>query len=141
MVAKDPRQYVRIAVDLPANRKLAGADPRVKWLHVTGICWSGQNLTDGQVTPSVITAIAGVPPKLARELMNRDLWHEKGHACPECPQPVVRGDVVIHDYEQHQDSADVVRRNRDEKARAGRLGNHAKWGHGGPFEECPKCNE
>jgi hypothetical protein len=138
---KDPRQYARIAVDLPANPKLAGASPQTKWLSIVGVLWSSQNLTDGEVTPAIITATAGVPAKLARELVARDVWHQKGHHCDECPQPKVAGNVVIHDYLKHQDSADTIRRNRDEKARAGRMANHLRWKHAGSIEECPKCNE
>lgn len=140
MPAKDTRQYARIAVDLPSNRKLKGAPPQTKWLAVVGILWSSQNLSDGLIDPTVMTALAGVPAKHARDLVNRDVWHEKGHACPDCPQPEVRSEVVIHHYWMHQDDAETVRRNRDEKARSGRMGNHAKWGHAGPFEECAKCN-
>ena len=138
---KDPRQYARMAVDLHSNRKLAGADPRAKWLDVVGVLWSTQNLTDGEITPAIVTATAGVTAKFARDLVNRDRWHEKGHACPDCPQPQVVGNVIIHDYLSHQDSADTIRRNRDEKAKSGRLANHLRWKHAGPIEECPKCNE
>lgn len=136
---KDLRQYARIAVDLPINRKLKGAPPQTKWLAVVGILWSTQNLTDGHIEPAVIVATAGVPAKCARDLVNRDVWHEKGHACPDCPQPEHAGEVVIHDYLSHQDSAETIRNNRDEKARAGRLANHLRWKHAGPIEECARC--
>lgn len=138
---KDPRQYARITVDLPANRKLAGAPAQTKWLSVVAVLWSVQNLTDGQVVPAVMTATAGVPAKHARDLINRDVWHEKGHACPDCPQPTHHGEVVIHDFLVHQDSAETIRRNREEKAKAGRLANHLRWKHAGSIEECAKCAE
>lgn len=141
MPPKDPRQYARIAVDLPANRKLAGAAPQTKWLSVVGVLWSVQNNADGHVIPGVIVATAGVQPRHGNDLIQRDIWHEKGHACPDCPQPLHRGEVVIHDYLVHQDSAEVVRRNREEKAKSGRLANHLRWKHTGPVEECPKCSE
>lgn len=140
-MAKDSRQYARIAVDLPANRKLAGAPPQTKWLSVVAVLWATQNLTDGRVIPAAMTAIAGVPTKHARDLVNRDVWHEKGHACPDCPQPDHGAEIVIHDYLVHQDSAELVRKNRDEKAKSGRLANHIRWKHAGPIEECRRCNE
>ena len=140
MPPRDSRQYARITVDMPVNKKLKGAPVQAKWLAVVGILWSTQNLTNGFVDPAVIAATAGVPAKHVRDLVNRDVWHEKGHACPACPQPEHEGEVVIHDYLVHQDSAETIRHNRDEKAKAGRLGNHAKWGHKGPFEGCSKCN-
>lgn len=141
MPPKDPRQYARIAVDLPANRKLAGAAIHAKWLSVVGVLWATQNLTDGHINPAVIAAVAGVPARHARALVDLDVWHEKSHACPDCPQPQVAGEVVIHHYEKHQDNAETVRRNRDEKAKSGRLANHIRWKHAGPIEECAKCSE
>lgn len=141
MPAKDPRQYARMAVDLSTNRKLKGAPAQTKWLATTGILWSVQNLTDGLVTPAIIAATAEVPIKHAKDLVNRDVWHEKGHACPDCPQPDVATEVVIHDFLTHQDSAEQIRRNRDEKAKSGRLANHLRWKHAGPIEECAKCSE
>lgn len=139
MSARDPRQYSRITVDLPHNRKLKGASSQAKWLSVVAILWATQNLKDGEVEPAVMTATAGVPAKHAKELIQRDVWHEKGHACPDCPQPQHEGDVMIHDYLQHQDSAETVRKNRDEKSMSGRVGNHTRWKHAGPYEECRKC--
>lgn len=141
MAVRDPRQYSRISVDLPVNRKLKGAPAQTKWLAVVAVLWATQNLTDGEVDPAVMVALASVPAKHAKDLVQRDVWHEKGHACPDCPQPQVAGNVIIHDYLSHQDSADTIRRNRDEKAKSGRLANHLRWKHAGPIEECPKCNE
>lgn len=135
----DPRQYARMSVDLPTNKKLKGAPPQTKWLSVVGVLWSTQNLSDGLVTPAIICATAEVPTKHSKDLVNRDVWHAKGHACPSCPQPDVDTEVVIHDFLVHQDSAEQIRRNRDEKAKAGRLANHLRWKHAGPVEECPKC--
>ncbi len=139
--AKDARQYARIAVDMATNRKLKGAPPQTKWLAVVGVLWSTQNLSDGLVTPGVIVATADVHVKHARDLVSRDVWHEKGHACPDCPQPDVATEVVIHDYLEHQDSAETIRRNRDSKAESGRLANHIRWKHRGPIEECGRCAE
>lgn len=141
MPARDPRQYARMSVDLPVNRKLKGAPAQAKWLSVVAVLWSTQNLSDGEIDPNIAAATAGVPVKHARDLINRDVWHEKGHACPDCPQPQHDGEVVIHHYLIHQDSSEVVRRNRDKKAEAGRLANHLRWKHVGPIEECPKCSE
>lgn len=140
MPARDPRQYARITVDMTTHKKLKGAPPATKWLALTGVLWSVQNLSDGEVDPAIIAATAGVPVKHSRDLIQRDIWHGKGHACPDCPQPIHPGELVIHDFLVHQDSAETVKRNRDAKAESGRIGNHAKWKHAGPFEECGKCN-
>lgn len=141
MARRDHRQYARMAVDLPINRKLKGAPAQTKWLAVVGVLWSTQNLTDGEVDPAVIAATAVVPVKHSLDLVKRRVWHAKGHDCGECPQPKHAGDVVIHDYLVHQDSAEIIRTNRDEKVKAGRLANHLRWKHAGPIEECSKCSE
>ncbi len=36
-MARDPRQYARMAVDLPVNRKLKGAPAQTKSLAVLGV--------------------------------------------------------------------------------------------------------
>lgn len=141
MARRDPRKTVNITVDLPSNRKLKGAPPATKWLGVVAVCWSAQNLSDGQIDPAVVCALAGVPIKHARDLIGRDMWHEKGHHCDGCPQPEFEGEVVIHDYLVHQTSASKIRRVAAERVEAGRRGNHTKHGHPGPFEECKECHE
>lgn len=141
MPKKDPRQYAKIAVDFPANRKLAGSDARVKWLDVAAVLWSSQNMTDGRVVPSVMAAMAGVPQKCATELIQRERWHRAGHKCPDCEQPGHRGEVVIHHYTLHQDSAETIMQNREKKRRSGREANHIRWKHAGEFEECETCHE
>ena len=140
MAFRDSRQYARMAVDLPINSKLADAQPQAKWLSVVAILWSTQNLTDGEVSPPIMTATAGVPAKFADDLVKRGVWHKRGHACPDCAQPKAAQHVVIHHYLMHQDSAEVVRRNKDDKAKSGRIGNHVKWNHAGDFDTCERCN-
>lgn len=141
MPPRDPRQYARMSVDMPTNRKLKGAPAQTKWLAVTGVLWSVQNLADGEVDPAIIAATAGVPARHVKDLVNRDVWHEKGHACTDCPQPKHHGEVVIHDYLVHQDSAETVAKAREEKAKSGRLANHLRWKHAGSLEVCPRCSE
>lgn len=140
MPTKDARQYARIAVDMSTNKKLKGAPPATKWLAVSGILWSVQNLADGELDPAIAVATAGVPLRHVKDLVDRDVWHKAGHKCSDCPQPEHKADVIIHDYLTHQDSADTIRRNRDERAKAGRLANHQRWKHAGPIEGCRKCS-
>lgn len=141
MPSKDVRQYARVSVDLPSNRKLAGMPPQAKWLSVVGVLWSTQNSTDGHVNPAVILAVSVVPPRFAKHLTDTGIWHKKGHKCDDCPQPLVAGEVVIHHFLKHQDDAATVRKNRDEKAKSGRLANHLRWKHAGPIEACVRCSE
>lgn len=139
MSRKDHRKTVNIDVGLPTNRKLKGAPAATKWLDVVGVCWSGQNLTDGQVDPAVICALAGVPIKHAKDLIGRDRWHEKGHHCGDCEQPDHADEVVIHDYLTFQTSAEKVQRIARERSLSGRKANHARYKHVGEFDECWEC--
>jgi len=139
MKRKDPRPYAKISVDMPANPKLAGANPQAKWLAITGILWSVQNVTDGQLPAGVAVALAGVPARYETDLVARGVWHKQGHECPDCPAPSAPGYVVIHHFLLHQGGAEEVKESRAVKARGGRAGNHKRWGHHGPAETCKLC--
>ena len=139
MSKRDHRKTVNIDVGLPNNKKLKGASPATKWLDVVAVCWSGQNLTDGQVDPAVICAWAGVPIRHAKDLINRDRWHEKGHHCADCAQPDAEGEVVIHHYLMFQTSAAKVSKIAAERSLAGRKANHTRHKHSGLFEDCWEC--
>lgn len=138
---RDPRRAVMIDVALPASRKLRGAPVAVKWLDVVGVCWSGQNMTDGEIDPIAVCALAGVPNKHANDLVKRGRWHKSGHDCPDCPQPRYNGDVVIHHYLVHQTSSLEFEQLMEAKGKASRIGNHKKYNHEGPVDKCGICNK
>lgn len=139
MKEKDPRPYAKISVDLPANPKLMGAKPQAKWLAVTAILWCTQNVTDGQLAPSVAVALAGVPARYETDLIERGIWHRAGHDCPDCPAPITPEYVVIHHFLQHQGGSEAVAEARAMKSKGGRAGNHKRWGHQGSAEGCKLC--
>lgn len=139
MSKKDTRRFVKLDVGFYAARKLKGAPPATKWLDVTGMCWAGQNLSDGEVDPAMMCALAGVPIKHASDLIKRGRWHEYGHDCPDCQQPEHESDVVIHHYLMHQSSATKVKKVAEKRSLAGRKANHTRHGHDGEFEECWQC--
>lgn len=139
MSAKDVRQYVKIDVLLPTNTKLGGAPVSAKWLDVVGVCWAGQNRSNGEITPAIICATAGVPIKYAKELIERGRWHRKGHNCPDCEQPKTPGNLVIHHYLRHQTSAEKIERVSTARALSARKANHTKHKHEGDFEGCWIC--
>lgn len=138
---KDPRLFVPIDVGMPTHSKLAGLDGRAKWLAITGLCWAKQDLKDGIFFPQIVVAIADVPTKFVKTLIDRDVWHGKGHACPRCPQPALDGQVVIHDFLGHNRSAEAVSSIRTARIAAGKAANHKRWKHDGPVEECARCND
>lgn len=128
----DHREYVRIAVDLPLNPKLAslGDDAALSgWLAVVAFCYCGQNLTDGEFIPGVVYRMAGLAPELGRGLIEVGMWHEPGHDCPDCPQPQPKR-LLIHDYLKHQRSREEVQTLREKKSAAGTKGAAKRWsGH------------
>ena len=133
---RDRREYVRLTVNLPSNPKLLAIDdPAAGWLYVTGICHAGEHFTDGVLLPQVVARLAGVPVKVVRALVEAGLWHEPGHGCVRCRQPGA-GQVVIHDYLEHQRSRDEA-----EKAkRAARSAADARWGKGSGPRSAPDAD-
>lgn len=123
----DYREFIRLAVDLPANPKLAMIDdPAAGWAYVVSLCYCGQHLTDGSFPKGPLLRIAGVKPGVAKALIGADLWHETGHGCERCPQPIP-GMVVVHDYLKHQRSAGEAKALRDARTEAGRKGAASRW--------------
>lgn len=98
MAPADYREFIRVAVDLPMNPKLAMIDePAAGWAYVVSLCYCGQNLTDGSFPMPALLRLAGVKTPIARLLIDGGLWHETGHHCERCPQPM-KGMGVVHDY-------------------------------------------
>lgn len=125
--APDYREFIRVSVDLPLNPKLAVIDePAAGWAYVVALCYCGQNLTDGSFPMPVVLRLAGVEPAVARLLLDVGLWHETGHTCERCPQPM-SGMGVVHDYLSHQRSAEEAKTLRDARREAGRKGAASRW--------------
>jgi hypothetical protein len=140
-MAKDERPYARIDLGLPNNRKLRGATVHAKWLYVSTLLWCGLEMNDGIFRPRQASAYADVPERYVKELLGRDVWHEKGHHCDVCPQPGDAGDLVVHDYIRHNRSAERIRKISADRKLAGRRANHTRWKHEGEFEDCEACND
>lgn len=63
---------------------------------------------------------------LAMALAEVGLWHLPGHECGKCPQPKA-GSAYIHDYLQHQRSADEAKDLTSKRREAGRKGAAQRW--------------
>lgn len=143
---KDERPYAPMDLGLPRHPKLRGADGRAKWLYAATILWCNAEYNDGIFEPRVAVVVADVPPRFVQVLIDRDVWHEKGHHCDRCPQPAEAGDLVVHDFPEHNRTARQIRKLRSDRKLAGRKGNHDRWkkqghrDHQGEFEDCEKCN-
>ncbi|WP_406325852.1 mucin-2 [Streptomyces sp. NBC_01617] len=57
--------------------------------------YAAQHLTEG-IVPGVVAQLYGTAPQ-AKKLVKAGLWHEHGHDCPRCPDPL-DGDYVVHDF-------------------------------------------
>lgn len=123
----DSREFVRIAVDLPTNPKLAALDnPAAGWAHVTAICYSGQHFTDGHFPVVTVVRMAGVDMSVVEDLASAGLWHLPSHDCGVCEQPK-HGYAVVHDYLEHQRSAAEARSIKQSRREAGKRGAAARW--------------
>jgi hypothetical protein len=74
--------------------------------------------------------LAGVKPAVAKALVGAGLWHEAGHTCDRCPQPMA-GTGIVHDYLVHQRSSGEAKALRDARREAGRKGAASRWDSNG----------
>lgn len=91
--------WARLDDLFPWHRKVRRMSDGAFRLHITGVVACARDLTDGIVTADDIDdfpPMRGVEKRLD-ELVQRDLWHPRGHACEKCEQPPA-GAWVIHDY-------------------------------------------
>lgn len=115
-----------------AHPKMRRAGKSAIGLWVMCGSYAAAYLTDGVVPAE--TATEGTPTQIAK-LLKAGLWHEHGHGCPRCAQPMP-GDYVMHDYLRYNPSRTRVLAEREreaEKKRAQRAG-------GGPDGTPPPRN-
>lgn len=123
--------WARLDDMFPWSRKVRRLTDAAFRLHVTGIVSCARDLTDGHITPDDLDEF---PPmrgadKRLDELIERGVWHARGHDCPKCPQPPVNC-WFIHDYLDHNPSKTEVeaarekQRERQRNSRAKRAGTH-----------------
>lgn len=96
-----------------SHPKLIRAGNAAVGLWMRGGSYAAQHLTDG-VVPAAIAAMYGTAPQCAK-LVKLGLWHEGGHTCPRCAQPIA-GDYVMHDYHVYNPTRRQVRERRDRAA-------------------------
>lgn len=115
--------WVRFETQMPMHRKVMALDDRALALWVTGMCWSGEHLTDGHLTPSDIVAIGRLRnlagkalDGAAQSLVEAGMWHQ------------VDGGVEIHDYLAYQPSgaSERARKEADRDRQARRRAKGAK---------------
>jgi hypothetical protein len=119
--------YIRLNDALPEHRKIVAVGGDAAWLHICGLAYCSRNLSDGLVPMGLVPRLSDrkQPMKLAAKLTEANLWHTVGHDCERCPQPSP-DEYVIHDYLQHQRSAEHVEAIKKKRAEAGRVGGTQK---------------
>lgn len=95
--------WIKVYNSLPSHPKIAQVGDRAAWLYVCGLCYCNEHLTDGVLHRSALPMIApGVRSveRLADALVQVGLWDEAPLGW------------VVHDYAEHQRSAEEVKRKR-----------------------------
>lgn len=122
----DDRTYIRVHDGLDDHPKIEGLSDAAFRALIR--CWAvcSRQLTDGRLTDAAFRNRAKTP-KVRRELIDAELVHEPGYRCEHgnCP-PAPKGHVQMHDYLDHQRSAEEVAELKRKRTEAGRRGGHAK---------------
>lgn len=126
----DPRQFVRVSIDLPFGNKISGVSDPIAAIaaQVIAICSAAQGFTDGHVKINLIRR-AGITDTVVKEMIEEGFWHDE-HSdisnCSRCQRPKTR-EIYVHDYLHHQRSAAQVQEQRSKKSAAGALGAQKRW--------------
>lgn len=110
---KDQRTYIRIHDGMPDHPKIEGLSDAAFRLLVTTWCWSSRHLTDGRVP-------AGSWSKRGDEESRTELL-ATGLA-----DVLDDGSVRMHDYTDHQRTAEEVQRIKEARREAGSKGGKAR---------------
>lgn len=105
---RDPRVYITVHEGMPDHPKIEGLSDGAFRLLVTAWCWCSRNLTDGFI-PDASWSKRGTA-RSRQKLVEVGLVE------------VVSGGVRMHDYTEHQRTADEVADLRSKRADAGRKG-------------------
>lgn len=126
---RDDRTYIRVHDGMPDHPKIDGLSDAAFRLLMRAWCRCSVYLTDGAITEAWW---AKQKPKARQELLDAKLVEPA----------IVGGGVIVHDYDQHQRTADEVREFKQRKADAGTKGAHEKWHVRRKLvdPDCPLCN-
>jgi hypothetical protein len=137
---EDP--FFKVSDGMPENPKILAAGGDAGWLWVCSIAYARRSHSDGIVPSGIVPRLSDrkQPGKLAAVLVRERLWHEPGHDCANCAQPP-KDSYIIHDYLEHQRSAEEMRETARAKGQGGSYGNHRRWhtGRNHYDPDCPHC--
>jgi hypothetical protein len=110
----DDRTYIRVHDGMPDHPKIEPLSDAAFRLLVTLWCWSARHLTDGKIPPGIWLRRGN--SRARRELMGGGLVEVDD----------MSGIVQLHDYLEHQRSAEQVAELREKRREAGSRGGKAK---------------
>ena len=104
----------------PSHPKIGGLTDGAFRLHVSGICYSSQYLTDGLIPATAVPSLMlRYKSRFLDELVQRGLWYQQN------------GSYQIHDYLQWNKSKAEIREKREHirqvRSEAGKKGAASKW--------------
>jgi hypothetical protein len=107
--------HARVESSVPRHPKFLRAGPAASWLWLAGLCYCQDALTDGFISAEAVHTL-GVPKPLplASVLVKERLWQEEPDGWR------------IHDYLQHNNSAEYINRVRQERKSAGQKGGRSR---------------
>ena len=114
--AKDGRPWIKLTIEYPRHRKIRGLSDRAFRLHITLLALCAEEKNDGVILPADLNMFG---PKYGKELCAAGLVHKDA------------GRYFLHDYLEHQTSAEKVKASkaeRDENSSVGgKKGSHIRW--------------
>lgn len=100
----------------PKHPKIIRLSDQAFRLHVSGICYVAEHLTDGLVDADMVPLLMPrYRPRYLTELVERAIWVQHGQV------------YVIHDYLDWNPSRAQVEERREQKRKAGRKGAQLRW--------------
>jgi hypothetical protein len=109
----DDRTYIRLHDGMPGHPKVRGLSDRAFRTYVRALCYCSEYLTDGTVVKVVARDLG--TPKVWGELVDANLVESAPNG------------YLMHDYLEHQRSAEEVRLLKAHRGDTGTLGNHVRW--------------
>jgi hypothetical protein len=104
----DDRTYIKLHDGMPRHPKVRGLSDKAFRTFVSALCYCSEYLTDGEVVSAVAKDLG--PPKAWAELVSSGL----AEAAP--------GGYLMHDYLEHQRSAQEIAELKEKRRAAGKLG-------------------
>jgi hypothetical protein len=114
-MAGDDRTYVKLHDGFDEHPKVTGLSDKAFRTYIEALCYCSRNLTDGRIPFATSRKLA--TPRVWGALVGSGLVEEVNSG---------EAGYTIHDYLEHQRSADQVRQYKEAKREAGRLGGKAR---------------